>query len=105
MKVPPAHSIAAELLDTEFARPDLIGTKSLLTEIRDMADKLSEFESCTSDLSESDSSSDHASLEIDGTGGFMSMNEKKRNKKFKRRLKLTPNKEEFLKKPNLSKSQ
>ena len=96
---PPRNSLAAELLETNSPRHGLLKTKSML---KDIVDQLSEFGSAQSELSSS--SSDESGVENSENGGFKTMNEKKRNRKMKRKLKLTPGKEEFMKKPNLSNS-
>ena len=49
----------------------------------------------------SSSGDEYSGEENSENGGFKSMNEMKRNKKKKRKLKLTPGKESFMKKPNL----
>ena len=65
--------------------------------MRTISEHLSDFGSCLSM-----SSSDGDSMEENGaSAGFQTLNEKKRNKKKKRKLKLTPGKDQFLKKPNL----
>ena len=91
------NSIAAEILETP--RPDMIKTKSL---VNDLKECLSDFGSC---VEMSDSSEDNQSDKTADRSGdedvFQTMNERKRMKKFKRKLNLTPGKEEFLKKPNL----
>ena len=71
----------------------------MLDDLKDITDKLSDFGSCMSELS--DTSGDGSGEESVEVEGFKTMNEKKRNKKKKRKLKLTPGKEEFQKKPNL----
>ena len=63
------------------------------------SDKPSEFGSCMSDST--DSTGDGSGKESEYEGGFKTMNERKRNKKKKRKFKLTPGKEEFIKKANL----
>ena len=68
----------------------LAKTKSLLS-LSHMSEKLSDFGSCRS------SSSSESESETDG---FKSMNDKKRGWKKKRKLSLTPSKEELLKKQN-----
>ena len=97
-RLPPSNSLAAELLSEPdyTARPGLLRTQSMLKEI---ADQLSDFGSCRSELSSC--SSDDSVVNNSGNEGFKTMNERKRNKKFKRKLKLTPGKDQFLKKPNL----
>ena len=71
--------------------------------MKDMTEKLSDFGSCMSDMSySSDSTGDGSGEESGEAEGYMTMNERKRNKIRKRKLRLTPGKEEFLKKPNLT---
>ena len=94
---PPKDSIAADILGTFPPRPDLLKTKSMLNELETLTERLSDFGSCLS----SSSSDDQSGEENLDTGGFKTMNEKKRNKKKKRKLKLTPGKESFFKKANI----
>ena len=42
-RAPPRDSLAAELLGEQFARPGLLRTKSMLDDLRDIADQLSDF--------------------------------------------------------------
>ena len=99
-RTPPGGSLAAELLNS--TNPNLLKTASLLSEIRTMSEQLSDFGSCLSSISNSESDSLVESGEdLQKVGGYQTLNERKRNKKKKRKLKLTPGKEEFLKKPNL----
>lgn len=68
----------------------------MLSELKEMTDRLSDFGSCLSSSSDENSGDENSQK-----GGVKSMNELKRIKKKKRKLKLTPGKENFLKKPNL----
>ena len=86
-------SIAAQILESATPRPDLLRTKSMLNELKDLTERLSDFGSCLSSLS----SDEYSGEENSENGGFKTMNEMKRSKKKKRKLKLTPGKEEFLK--------
>lgn len=97
-RTPPEKSIAAEILGTP--RPDMSRTKSLVNDIKDY---VSDFGSGVSDLSDAgeDNSSEEIEQKNDDEDGYQTMNDKKRKKKNKRKFKLTPGKEEFLKKPNL----
>ena len=92
-RTPPKHSLAAELLDSPSARPSLQKTKSVINELKDLTDRLSEFGSCIS--SPDTSVSDNADEEND------SHIKSKNQKKKKRKHKVTPYKDSFLKKPNL----
>ena len=95
-RTPPGGSLADELLSTQVSRPGFLKAKSMLADLKDMNDRLSEFGSCKSTSSES-GGDEH----VDEKLGYKSANEKKRIKKKKRKLKLTPGKEDFFKKPNL----
>ena len=96
-RTPPKDSLAAELY--ELKTPSFIRSSSLLNELKIVSEQLSDFGSCLSSLSTSDESEPGGET----AGGFQTMNEKKRNKKNKRKLKISPDKEQFLKKPNLVK--
>ena len=91
-RTPNKNSLAAELLNTP--RANLQKTSSVIDEIND---KLSDFASC---LSSSEASNDENEL---GNEGFKAVSENKRQKKNKRKMRESPNKEFFLKKPNLAK--
>ena len=93
-------SIAADIILEP--RPDMSKTNLLVNELKEC---LSDFGSCIS-VSESsnvdDSDSRDSKESSNNASGWQNMNEKKRLKKKKRKLKLTPGKEEFKKKPNLT---
>ena len=95
-RTPPGGSLADELLSTQVSRPGFLKAKSMLADLKDMDDRLSEFGSCKSTSSES-GGDEH----VDEKLGYKSANEKKRIKRKKRKLKLTSGKEDFFKKPNL----
>ena len=80
-------------------KPDLLKTKAMLNYLKDLTERLSDFGSCIS--SQSSSNSDDSDKDSLAEEGFKTANEKKRIKRSKRKLKMTPSKEEFLKKPNL----
>ena len=90
-RTPNKNSLAEELLNTP--RANLQKTSSVIDEIND---KLSDFASC---LSSSEASNDENEL---GNEGFKAVSENKRQKKNKRKMRESPNKEFFLKKPNLA---
>ena len=78
-----------------------------MSNIADIHDALSDFNSCQESFGEQSSSSDadvgssdEDAGALEKRNGFLTANEKKRLKKFKRKLALTPGKEQFLKKPN-----
>ena len=72
----------------------------MVNECKVISDQLSDFNSCVSELSSdgSDEFTDEKNIETPWT----TMNERKRNKRNKRKNSLTPNKEEFLKKQNIT---
>ena len=103
-RIPPPNSIAAEILGKS---PSLTFTagKSIFSNIRDIQESLSDFASANDSVSdasvEPSSSSDDTALKKDQNQGFRTANDKKRSKRYKRKLALTPSKEDFvLKKPN-----
>ena len=103
-RTPPPKSLAAEILGRSTS---LTAAKSLLTEIADLQDSLSEFNSCKSSSSCSSSSSDEGGDDLKDNSKVNSktLNAKKREKKRKRKAAQTPTKEEFLtKKLNTQKS-
>ena len=97
-RTPPRKSIAAEILD--IPRVDFLRAQAAMS---DLKEQLSEFGSCMSS-SESSGGSVGELSETDNSvsEGFKTANEKKRSKRNKRKFRLTPGKESFLKKPNLT---
>ena len=99
-RTPPRNSLASELLETTATRPDFQKTRSIVTEVKELSDRLSEFSSC---VSNQDSSENDSQDEREIIGSYLKTPTlEKRRKKNKRKLKVTPDKEFFLKKPNLS---
>ena len=106
---PPRHSLAANILEKT---PSLASVKLLWSQIADIKNSLSDFNSCAEDESELESSAESSGESSGDSGnnlkegsGFKTMNEKKRERKRKRKLAQTPTKEEFLnKKANTQKS-
>ena len=96
-RTPPSGSIAAQILSSEQI---LSKTKLMVNECKVISDQLSDFNSCVSELSSdgSDEFTDEKNIETPWT----TMNERKRNKRNKRKNSLTPNKDEFLKKQNIT---
>ena len=95
-RTPPKDSLVEQLLNSP--RIGFQKTDDLIKDVRAMTDRLSEFGSCiSSDLSSSEDSNE----EKDTIDGFK-LHEKKRNKRNKRKYKMTPDKSTFLKKPNLT---
>ena len=72
-----------------------------LPHIKEFQESLSDFNSC---VESSGDSSDEANADLKDDTGFKTANERKRAKKLKRKLNLTPGKQEFLKKPNTNTS-
>ena len=106
-RTPPSISLAAELLQTQSQYSSIRQktSKSILSNIADIQDALSEFGSCREESSSSSEGSESSSS-VDGNDesfkivGPRTLNERKRSRKNKRKLALTPGKEQFLKKPN-----
>ena len=69
-----------------------------MSNIQDIADTLSDFQSCK-ESSASSSSDESEASDRSEKSVLQSVNDKKRLKKAKRKLALTPGKEQFLKKP------
>ena len=89
-RTPPRGSIAEEILSRHQGFQK---AKSALNDLKDLTDQLSEFGSCVSSNQSSSESEEETVQQHKNT------NEKRRLKKNKRKLKVTPDKEEFLKKP------
>ena len=101
---PHKGSIAEELLNSP--KPDLEKANLMLEDLKVMTERLSDFASCiSSDVSCGGSDEDSTDQkDINNKDGFITLNEKKRNKKSKRKHRMTPDKEMFLKKPHLAQS-
>ena len=94
LRSPPFGSLAAEILKPS-ATPHFQRAKSLLTDLKEMTARFSDFESCLS------SSDDEVTAKETDDNGFRSMNEKKRRWKSKRKKSSSPpGIESFLKKVN-----
>ena len=89
------NSIAADLLQS---RPPRASLKSSNEIIADLKETLSDFNSCHESLGELSGSSDEGQENLEHA--FKTVNDKKREKKKKRKLALTPGKEQFLKRAN-----
>ena len=72
-----------------------------IPKLKVISEQLSEFGSCVSSTNGSSGDENSEDGESSENGGFKTMNERKRNKKNKRKLKLTPGKDAFMKKANL----
>ena len=92
---PPANSLAFELL---AGNRSLAMSTKILSSIADMKETLSDFNSCVE--SSSDSSGEEDFRKANKSEVPKTINEKKRLKKLKRKLALTPGKDQFMKKPN-----
>ena len=98
-RTPPPNSLAADILGATRSNLTLKATKSIFSNIADIQESLSDFNSCQESSAGSSSSEEENSLE-EKQNGFLTVNEINRQKRNKRKLALTPRKEEFLKKPN-----
>ena len=96
-RTPPRNSLAADILINKSSETK----NSLISSIVDLHEALSDFNSCQefSD-STSGSSSDDDPSHLETQNWLKSAKEKKIEKKKKRKLALTPGKEQFLKKQN-----
>ena len=92
-RTPPGESLAADILAKAQSSLRFQKTRIAVDELRDMTERLSDFNSC---LSYSSSSGDDD--ESDKPKSWQTLNERKRNRKAKRKHSLTPNKDQFLKK-------
>ena len=101
-RTPPPKSLASDILGLS---PSLETSKLVLNRLRNLQDSLSDFRSCAGSdfsggvsMSSSDDSDDNLKekKEVDHT-----VHDKKRFRKQKRKLAVTPTKQFFLKKPNL----
>ena len=102
---PPTNSLAAELLaSSNLTR---ISRKNIMSDIADIQGSLSEFNSCIESSEESSSTSENEvdkNLKNENIVKHVTMNDKKRQKKRKRKSASTPGKEDFLKKQNIQSS-
>ena len=72
-----------------------------MKDVKEMTERLSDFASCvSSDSSEDDSKIDN----VEENNGFQIFKGKQQKKRNKRKFKMTPDKDHFLKKPNLTSS-
>ena len=95
-RTPPKESLAAGLLNSpQF---NLQKTSSLIAEVKNMTERLSDFGSCVSSTDEVSDDNEFQS------NSCTTLNEKKRLKKSKRKNRESPDKNQFLKKPNLTTS-
>ena len=97
LRSPDKNSIAAEVINASKNQPSLTRAQDLLDELKEMKAKLSEYETCDS----ADYDTNDEQVEVtNNTEEFQTMNERKRRWRNKRKGSSTPNKEDFLKKPN-----
>ena len=104
-RTPPPKSLASDILGLS---PSLESSRLLMNRLRNLQDSLSDFKSCAdSDYSGglSMSSSNDSDDDLKEKKEVVhSVNDKKRFKRQKRKLAVTPTKDFFLKKPNLQNS-
>ena len=101
LRSPPSGSLAAEIIQSSTSTTPMFGrAESLISELKEMTSKLSDFESCIS------SSSDNNEEPVETNNvEFRSMNERKRDKKNKRKKSNSPGGSDyFLKKVNRNQS-
>ena len=105
---PPPNSLAADILG-KSQNFSLGAAQSLLSQIADMKDSLSDFNSCAEEFSDSSSNSNDCDRDLEEDYMYKVKNttakERKREKRRKRKLSQTPDKDFFLvKKPNIGAS-
>ena len=101
-RTPPRDSTAGEILDIN-SKPDFLKFHAALNDLKGLTEQLSDFGSCLSSFDSSEESGDEKQVvESAAKEDFKCMNDKKRNKRNKRKLKISPGKEIFLKKLNLT---
>ena len=89
LRSPPAGSLAGDILGTtDPAQHYYTKTKNILSNLKEMTERFSDFGSCQSDSSSAE----------DDTGGYTKQGKKKR----KQRQSITPDRDFFMKKPNLA---
>ena len=95
LRSPPAGSLADEILNHDTANSDqhYAQAKSILSNLKEMSERYSDFGSCHSSSSGGEAAEDDV---------FTTHARKKKARKQK--LSITPGKEYFLKKPNLASS-
>jgi hypothetical protein len=93
LRSPPAGSLADEILNQDTAISDqyYANAKNILSNLKEMSERYSDFGSCHS-----------SSSEASADDGFKTLGRKKKSRKHK--LSITPGKEYFLKKPHLASS-
>ena len=105
LRSPPPGTLAAEILQQTTSAPTepprFYRAKKLISELKEMTSRLSDFESCVSSSSEDD----HVPSRETKTGDFKSSSEKKRGWKNKRKNSSSPlGSDYFLKRPNKNSS-
>ena len=104
-RTPPRFSLAADILNSRPLGPRVESHSSLLASITDLQEQLSEFNSCQEELSDSSSTNSGDETQHQELPTLhKSANEKKRERRRKRKLAVTPGKEQFLKKQNTQSS-
>ena len=99
LRTPPRNSIASDILQVPN-ESSLNKTSNLLNEVRNLASRLSEYE--TSDYSDavSEAEGDIAQDTRDDEGEFQNMNDRKRHWRHKRKMSGLPTASSFRKKSN-----
>ena len=97
LRSPPPGSLASDILSTGTENRHYTEAKTILTNLKEMADRFSDFASCQSFSDDTDSSSEKKSVD-----GFQLQNRKKRNKRngLKHKLSPSPTKDLPVKKQN-----
>ena len=101
-RTPPPKSLAADLLGLGLPSATLMSTRSIFSNISQIQDSLSDFNSCLESEESSGISEEEVDLEEDKE--IKTANDRKRDKKNKRKIKWTPTKDQFIKKQNIQSS-
>ena len=101
-RTPPPNSLAADLLGLGLPSATLMSTRSIFSNISQIQDSLSDFNSCLESEESSGISEEEVDLEEDKE--IKTANDRKRDKKNKRKIKWTPTKDQFIKKQNIQSS-
>ena len=98
-RTPPSNSLAADILDLNLPKVTLSTSRSILSNISQIQESLSDFNSCV-ESQESSSSLSEEEADLKQNDEFKTAKDKRREKKNKRKIKWTPSKDQFLKKQN-----
>ena len=99
LRSPPRGSVASEILNTP-ENEYYLKAKGILSNLKEMADKYSDFASCESFSDDTDASTS----QLKEDDGFQTQRRKKNKNKRKQKFSPSPSKEPFVKRQNKSNS-